>query len=156
MTTDLHRPPPKGPRGHAKRCHKPLPRRSRTAKAGWSPERRAKQAELIRALKPWQKSTGPRTDEGRARASSNALKHGFRSRPFIERVREERRLIRDSAQTIALAKLFLRSLQAGAISGGSGVPCRSCGAAKAGGGIPSSDHELSLEPDRLAATPALV
>jgi hypothetical protein len=79
---------------------------------GWSPERRAKQAELIRASKPWLKSTGPRTEEGKARSASNALKHGFRSRAFIERIREERQLVRDAAETIALTKALLSALAA--------------------------------------------
>ena len=28
---------------------------------GWSPERQARQAKLIRQWRPWEKSTGPRT-----------------------------------------------------------------------------------------------
>ena len=43
---------------------------------GWTPERRARQAELIRNWKPWQKSTGPRTDEGKARTARNGFKGG--------------------------------------------------------------------------------
>ncbi|MFB0613705.1 hypothetical protein [Aurantiacibacter poecillastricola] len=38
----------------------------------WTPERRAKQAQAIRRWKPWKKSTGPRTSEGKARSSRNA------------------------------------------------------------------------------------
>lgn len=41
-------------------------------KSAWTPERRARQAELIRAAKPWEKSTGPRTDAGKAKSSQNA------------------------------------------------------------------------------------
>lgn len=44
----------------------------------WTPERRAAQAARIRALKPWEKSTGPRTKDGKQRASRNAVKHGGR------------------------------------------------------------------------------
>jgi len=73
----------------------------------WSAERRARQAEVIRASQPWKKSTGPQTSSGKARSAANALKHGFRSRAFIERVRQERQLIHDAASTIALAKLVL-------------------------------------------------
>ena len=43
---------------------------------GWTPERRARQAELIRTWKPWDKSTGPRTDEGKARTARNGFKGG--------------------------------------------------------------------------------
>ncbi len=38
---------------------------------GWTPERRARQAEQIRTWRPWEKSTGPRTAEGKAVASRN-------------------------------------------------------------------------------------
>ena len=41
---------------------------------GWTPERRARQAELIRSWRPWERSTGPRTAEGKARASLNAYR----------------------------------------------------------------------------------
>ncbi len=33
---------------------------------GWTPERRARQAEMIRQWRPWEKSTGPRTRERKA------------------------------------------------------------------------------------------
>ena len=43
---------------------------------GWTPERRARQSELIRTWKPWEHSTGPRTDEGKARTARNGFKGG--------------------------------------------------------------------------------
>ena len=43
---------------------------------GWTPERRAQQAALIRTWRPWEKSTGPRTDEGKARTARNGDKGG--------------------------------------------------------------------------------
>jgi hypothetical protein len=43
-------------------------------KSGWTPERRAKQAEAIRQWQPWRKSSGPRTEEGKAKSSRNADK----------------------------------------------------------------------------------
>jgi len=44
---------------------------------GWTPERRARQAELIRNWKPWECSTGPTSPAGKATASRNAFKGGF-------------------------------------------------------------------------------
>jgi hypothetical protein len=41
---------------------------------GWTPERRARQAALIRTWKPWEKSTGPKTEGGKAVVSRNHLK----------------------------------------------------------------------------------
>lgn len=41
---------------------------------GWTPERRARQAELIRSWRPWEQSTGPRTIKGKAKASANRQK----------------------------------------------------------------------------------
>lgn len=42
--------------------------------SAWTPERRARQAELIHTWRPWQASTGPRSDAGKARTSRNACK----------------------------------------------------------------------------------
>jgi len=47
---------------------------------GWSPERRAAQAERARAQKPWLRSTGPRTKAGKNACRMNGMKHGHRSR----------------------------------------------------------------------------
>lgn len=46
---------------------------------GWTPERRARQAQLIQQWQPWNRSTGPRSEQGKAAASRNAMKHGMRS-----------------------------------------------------------------------------
>lgn len=46
---------------------------------GWTPERRARQAALIRTWRPWEKSTGPRSEEGKARTARNAFKGGHRA-----------------------------------------------------------------------------
>ena len=44
--------------------------------SSWTPERKARQAALIRTWNPWQQATGPRTPEGKANASRNAYKGG--------------------------------------------------------------------------------
>ena len=41
-------------------------------KSGWTDERRAKQREAIHRWKPWEKSTGPKTSQGKAQAAMNA------------------------------------------------------------------------------------
>jgi hypothetical protein len=48
--------------------------------SGWTMERRARQAALIRIWRPWEQSTGPRTAEGKARASRNADLGGQRQK----------------------------------------------------------------------------
>jgi len=45
---------------------------------GWTPERRARQAELIRQWQPWKDSTGPTSDDGKTKVSRNAWKGGVR------------------------------------------------------------------------------
>jgi len=47
---------------------------------GWTAERRAAYSRMMRARKPWERSTGPRTDEGKARSSRNAAGRGSRQR----------------------------------------------------------------------------
>jgi hypothetical protein len=48
--------------------------------SAWTPERRAKQAEAIRRWRPWDQSTGPKTETGKARVARNAYKGGQRVR----------------------------------------------------------------------------
>ena len=45
----------------------------------WTPEQRVQQSAKIRQWQPWNKSTGARTLEGKAIASRNAYKGGFRA-----------------------------------------------------------------------------
>jgi hypothetical protein len=69
----------------------------------WTPERRAAQAERIRALKPWLKSTGPKTKAGKKRSSKNAVQHGLR-KAEVEKVK---RLIRLNREFLRLtARVF--------------------------------------------------
>lgn len=70
---------------------------------GWSDERRAKQREAIKRWKPWQKSTGPRTEQGKERAAGNALKHGRR----IAVVRRLRTLLRHQQDWLRLVRAHL-------------------------------------------------
>ena len=44
---------------------------SRWYKSGWTEERKAMQREGIHRWKPWTKSTGPRTKNGKAISASN-------------------------------------------------------------------------------------
>jgi hypothetical protein len=42
----------------------------------WTADRRLRQSELIQGWRPWEKSTGAKTSEGKAISKMNALKHG--------------------------------------------------------------------------------
>lgn len=43
-------------------------------RAAWTPQRRARQAEVIRSTQPWLHSTGPRSAAGKAISSRNATR----------------------------------------------------------------------------------
>lgn len=64
--------------------------------AGWSRERRERQAEMIRAWRPWAKSTGPKSPEGKARVARNAWRGGHRAslRELTKQVNAEIRAAR--------------------------------------------------------------
>lgn len=64
---------------------------------GWTPERRARQAEAIRRWQPWTRSTGPTTDAGKARTRVNAFKGGQREalRALARALREQERSLRE-------------------------------------------------------------
>lgn len=46
---------------------------------GWTPERRARQAEIIQRWQPWKNSSGPKTEEGKFQCSRNAYRGGKRN-----------------------------------------------------------------------------
>ncbi len=48
----------------------------------WTEERRQRQAEIVRKAKAWQQSTGPRSEQGKARSAMNSTKHGLRGGIF--------------------------------------------------------------------------
>jgi len=66
---------------------------------GWTLERRRKQAELIRGWRPWEQSTGPKTNEGKSTVASNAWRGGHReqlralSKMVNEEIRQSRELV---------------------------------------------------------------
>ncbi len=66
----------------------------------WTEEQRRTQAEKIRAWRPWLKSTGPRTAQGKVKSSKNAFKHGIRSA-------ETKAIYR----YLAAGRLFLREIK---------------------------------------------
>lgn len=76
--------------------------------ATWTPERRAAQAELIRRLKPWEKSTGPRTAKGKAKASRNSRKHGLRSQPARDIAKQRTATKREGRANFAELEKALR------------------------------------------------
>ena len=63
------------------------------AARNWTAEQRQRQAEAIRRWSPWEQSTGPRTDEGKAAASRNGWKGGQREvlRELARALNEQRR-----------------------------------------------------------------
>ena len=69
---------------------------------GWTPERRALQAQAIRCWRPWDHSTGPRTAEGKETSARNAYKGGHwrREREFLKTARQVLRDQREVLRTI--------------------------------------------------------
>jgi hypothetical protein len=83
--------------------------RSDRSRKGWSCERRARQAALIRTWAPWRRSTGPKTEAGKARCSMNALKHGHRSRATIREYQRIHHVLRLTARNIAVLRAHIRA-----------------------------------------------
>ena len=66
----------------------------------WTKEQREKQAEIARARKPWLRSTGPKTEDGKDRIKMNNLKHGA----FTRDMRELRRVLHKQRQFLTRVK----------------------------------------------------
>ena len=79
--------------------------RAARSRKGWTPERRARQAERARLTQPWRHSTGPKTEAGKARVAMNAFRHGYRGRAWLLRARRIRNAIRLCADTVLLARV---------------------------------------------------
>jgi hypothetical protein len=60
-----------------------------------TPEHRARQSAAIQQWRPWEHSTGPKSEEGKARVSRNAYKGGTRSI-----LRELARLLREQGEAL--------------------------------------------------------
>lgn len=56
---------------------------------GWTAERRRKQSQLMMTTRPWERSTGPKTEQGKANSSRNAFKGGFR-----QQIQDMRKLLK--------------------------------------------------------------
>lgn len=67
---------------------------------GWTSERRAKQAKLIQSWKPWSKSSGPKSLEGKLKASKNSYKHGEYTQEALTQMKEVRGLINFCKSTL--------------------------------------------------------
>ena len=65
----------------------------------WTIEQRQRQRELIQRWKPWTKSTGAKTPEGKKRSSRNAYKTG-KSIEFREFIKFINRLLKDQKDLI--------------------------------------------------------
>ena len=62
---------------------------------GWTLERRKRQAELIKNWRPWEKSTGPRTEKGKQASAQRGYKGGERKmlREFAQVLRKQKRVL---------------------------------------------------------------
>jgi len=55
----------------------------------WTPEARARQADLIRTWQPWKQSTGPVTREGKKVSAANRAAHFLRLEVELQQARQE-------------------------------------------------------------------
>lgn len=74
---------------------------------GWTPERRARQARLIKSWRPWEKSTGPTTAAGKAIAARNADKG------IAAKRKQGRQAYADVKYCLKQAGLLMREIEKG-------------------------------------------
>jgi hypothetical protein len=80
----------------------------------WTQEARKRQSELICSWQPWQKSTGPITDQGKAIASKNRCPSDYFSFHGVEiraDTKKGKKLVHELMKTLALQRLNLISAQ---------------------------------------------
>jgi len=65
-----------------------------------TPEARARQSALIRNWKPWEQSTGPTSEAGKATAAGNAMKHGIRSAEWVAEQRRINAIMREFRELV--------------------------------------------------------
>jgi hypothetical protein len=65
----------------------------------WTPEQRQRQRELIQRWKPWIKSTGAKTPEGKRRSSQNSFKTG-KSLEIREMIKQLNKLLKDQKELL--------------------------------------------------------
>ena len=69
----------------------------------WTQEQRNRRAEAIKKWKPWEKSTGPRTPDGKAKVATNAYKGGIN-----QELRQLAKLLRESKSIITELTLKIK------------------------------------------------
>ena len=79
-----------------------------TRASGWTAERRAKQSEAIRRWRPWEQSTGPRSDDGKANASRNADK-GRRRDTVRQEARELQVMLSERGEALEAVRELIRA-----------------------------------------------
>ena len=63
----------------------------------WTSEQRQRQRDLIQLWKPWKKSTGAKTPEGKRKSSQNSFKTG-KSLEIREMLKELNKLLKDQKE----------------------------------------------------------
>lgn len=70
--------------------------------AHWTQEQRQRQREAIARWKPWERSTGPRSLEGKAKAAANSRRHGLYDAKMRAEMAHFRELLREHLEILEL------------------------------------------------------